>query len=161
MDAKLEPSRFALRFPRRLERKYQAYFAKHNVGYAQAAFASGIALFALYTYLDYILAPAMYEHLAVVRLAIMTPLCLLFLAFMFTRMFRMFMQPALAFICVMVALAFEERRHQLVYQARHDSLTQLPNRLATFEAVRTAIESTDGGSWSWMPVRNSASARWT
>ncbi|MDH5835312.1 putative bifunctional diguanylate cyclase/phosphodiesterase [Luteimonas kalidii] len=39
-----------------------------------------------------------------------------------------------------VALAFEERRRQLVYQARHDSLTQLPNRLATFEAVAAAIE---------------------
>lgn len=38
-----------------------------------------------------------------------------------------------------VALAFEERRRQLVYQARHDSLTQLPNRLATFEAVAAAI----------------------
>src|SRR5690606_6569713 len=34
-----------------------------------------------------------------------------------------------------VALAFEESRRQLVFQARHDPLTRLPNRLATFEAV--------------------------
>lgn len=107
MDGRIEPGRVALRFPRRLERKYQAYYAKHNVGYSQAAFASGIALFALYTYLDYVLAPAMYEQLVVVRLGIMTPLCMLFLAFMFTRTYRMLMQPTLAFICVMVALAVD------------------------------------------------------
>src|SRR5690606_5509912 len=38
-----------------------------------------------------------------------------------------------------VALAFEESRRQLVFQARHDPLTRLPNRLATFEAVDAAI----------------------
>jgi diguanylate cyclase (GGDEF)-like protein len=33
----------------------------------------------------------------------------------------------------------EERKQRLVFQARHDPLTQLPNRLATFEAVAAAI----------------------
>ena len=33
----------------------------------------------------------------------------------------------------------EERRQRLVFQARHDPLTGLPNRLATFEAVAAAI----------------------
>ncbi|WP_298579657.1 EAL domain-containing protein [uncultured Luteimonas sp.] len=39
-----------------------------------------------------------------------------------------------------VALAVDEGRRQLVFQARHDPLTLLPNRLATFEAVDAAIE---------------------
>lgn len=55
------PTRIALRFPRGLERKYQAFYTQHNVGYSQAAFASRIALIALYTYLDCILAASMYE----------------------------------------------------------------------------------------------------
>lgn len=104
---RVSPTRIGLRFPRRLEREYQNYYAERNVTYAQAAFVSGIALFALYTYLDYVLAPAMYEQLVVVRLAIMTPLCILFLGFMFTRTFRMLMQPSLAFICVMVAFGVD------------------------------------------------------
>src|SRR5690606_21511622 len=40
-----------------------------------------------------------------------------------------------------VAAAFEAGRQRLVFQARHDSLTRLPNRLATFEAVDAAIEA--------------------
>ncbi len=40
---------------------------------------------------------------------------------------------------VPVALAVEEGRRQLVFQARHDPLTLLPNRLATLEAVDAAI----------------------
>ncbi|WP_202843173.1 putative bifunctional diguanylate cyclase/phosphodiesterase [Luteimonas saliphila] len=42
-----------------------------------------------------------------------------------------------------VAVAFEERRQRLEFQAHHDPLTQLPNRLATFEAVATAIEAAE------------------
>ncbi len=41
-----------------------------------------------------------------------------------------------------MAVAFDEGRRQLVFQARHDPLTGLPNRLATFEAVAAAIERT-------------------
>lgn len=40
-----------------------------------------------------------------------------------------------------VAVAFEAGRQRLLFQARHDPLTQLPNRLATFEAVDAAIEA--------------------
>jgi diguanylate cyclase (GGDEF)-like protein len=43
-----------------------------------------------------------------------------------------------------VALAFEERSQRLVFQARHDLLTGLPNRLATFEAVAATIERAQG-----------------
>ncbi len=42
---------------------------------------------------------------------------------------------------VPVAVAFEAGRQRLVFQARHDSLTGLPNRLATFEAVDAAIDA--------------------
>src|SRR5690606_24290786 len=42
---------------------------------------------------------------------------------------------------VPVAVAFEAGRQQLVFQARHDPLTGLPNRLATFEAVDAAIDA--------------------
>ncbi len=38
-----------------------------------------------------------------------------------------------------IAAAFEERADRLQFQARHDALTGLPNRLATFEAVSAAI----------------------
>ena len=40
---------------------------------------------------------------------------------------------------VPVALALEEGRRQLVFQAEHDPLTRLPNRAATLEAVEAAI----------------------
>lgn len=40
---------------------------------------------------------------------------------------------------VPVALALEEGRRQLVFQAQHDPLTRLPNRAATLEAVEAAI----------------------
>jgi diguanylate cyclase (GGDEF)-like protein len=44
-----------------------------------------------------------------------------------------------------VAVAFDEGRRQLVFQARHDLLTGLPNRLATFEAVSAAIGQAQAG----------------
>ncbi|NZA26447.1 sensor domain-containing phosphodiesterase [Luteimonas sp. SJ-92] len=41
---------------------------------------------------------------------------------------------------IAVAAAFAKHQDLLLYQARHDLLTGLPNRLATFEALAAAIE---------------------
>lgn len=108
MDAKsISPDKFSLRFTRRMEREFQLYYAEHNVLYSRAAFISGILLYAVFSYLDYVLAPHLYTVLATLRLGIMMPICLLFLVFMFTRTFSMLMQPALAFICVVIALSVD------------------------------------------------------
>lgn len=41
---------------------------------------------------------------------------------------------------IAVAMAADEREELLIFQARHDPLTKLPNRLAAFEALSTSVQ---------------------
>lgn len=108
MDADTrKPNILTLRFPRRLEREYQRYYSERNVGYARLAFASGIIMYALYAYVDYVLSPTYFPVLITLRLGIVTPLMLVFLLFMFTRTFAMLMQPALVLINIVIGLSID------------------------------------------------------
>lgn len=96
-----------LRFDCELEREYQRYFVERNLGYARLALISGIAFVILFAHLDHVLTPAHHATLWLLRLGIVAPLMLAFLAFTYTPWFPRVMQPALAAICVAVAIGLD------------------------------------------------------
>lgn len=92
--------RFTLRFPAFLEREFQGYFTQHNAGYSRTALASGISLYIVFAYLDYVRAPGTYHVLWLIRLGVATPMLLALFLLALTPAFRLFMQPILVAVCL-------------------------------------------------------------
>lgn len=100
-------NRATLRFPRNLEREYQDYYSTRNAVHARAALLSGILLYGVLAHLDYVIAPASWRTLWLVRLAIVMPVLLALFTVALTASFGRLMQPLLTIACMIVATSVD------------------------------------------------------
>jgi hypothetical protein len=79
------------------ERAYQHDYFLRSVRPVRAALALGIGIFILFSALDPFLVPGEYRELWIVRLAIVTPILAVLLAFTYSRRFEVWFRPSQLF----------------------------------------------------------------
>jgi PAS domain S-box-containing protein len=92
---------FTLSFRGRIERDFLDEYNAGSLNQARFAFLAGLVLYSIFAYLDYIVAPEVYNYLWTIRFAVILPFSCAVIAVSFMRNIHKIIQPLL-FVWVLV-----------------------------------------------------------
>ena len=93
-----------LSFPRELERDFREYYFDKSLRQVRIASALGVFFYAVFGILDASLVPEAKIALWFIRFAVVCPIVFLVFLFSFSKYFKKFMQPVIAFAVLLAGL---------------------------------------------------------